>query len=261
MNRRSLILAAALSAAAAAPAAARVNMLEPWAPGLDFRIPKETWNHDVHMRAGFGQGSRDAFALGYLLYTPLSPDWLVGGGIDFLSVDGPMGDTESGLSDLSFGAKYKVPQAHLPASLEVIGEAGLTLPTGDADKGLGAGGLGFFGGGSLQGALAADVTGYAHLGLRIFLEGQDVDLGEVVEYAFGMKYRVDQEWTAAADVRGFNHARDEYMGVKGDKYQEIYLAPGAVYRPKTVPAEFLGTVLLGLSDDAYDFGLSFAAKF
>ena len=145
--------------------------------------------------------------------------------------------------------------------MEIIGEAGITLPTGDPDKFLGAGGFGLFGGGYIQGALAENVTPYAHLGLRLFMKGQDTDLGEVVEYAFGLKALVNSEWIATGDVRGYSHSGDEYRGFKGSGYDEVYLAPGAVFRPKSVQAEFLGTLLLGLTDESYDFGLQLAAKF
>jgi hypothetical protein len=244
----------------ALPAAARVNMLDPWAPGLDFLIPKDTWNHDVHVRMGSGMKNTDFSEAGYLLDTPLSPDWEVGGGLNLLSTNST-GKHESGLGDLGLGAKYKLPLGYLPPSLDLCGEAGLTLPTGNPKKGLGAGGLGLFGGGDFQGALADNVTGYSHLGLRVFTKGQDTLLGPVFEYMFGIKYLVDTEWIATTDVRAFNHGRDEYKGVKGKSYDEIYLAPGAYYRPKGVFAEFQGALLLGLTGDSYDFGLQLSAKF
>lgn len=244
----------------AAPAAARINMMEPWAPAPDFRIPKETWNHDTFLRAGFGRNDVDFFELGYLLAVPVSPDLEVGGGLSYLSVDGP-GGSESGFGDIPLGAKYKVPKENLPAGLEIIGEGGITLPTGDPDKFLGAGGFGLFAGGSIQGALAENVTPYAHLGFRFFMKGQDTDLGEVIEYAFGLKTLLNSEWIGTADVRGFSHGKDEYRGVEFSSYDEIYLAPGAIFRPKGVPAEFLGTLLLGLTDDSFDFGLQLGAKF
>lgn len=261
MKLNRFAVAAVVAVLAAAPAAARINMLEPWSPGLDTRIPKDVWNHDAHIRMGFGQHNRDLFELGYILTTTLSPDWEVGGGLNFLSVDGPMGGSESGFGDIPVGAKYRLPSGYLPQSMDAIGEAGITLPTGDADKGLGAGGLGLFFGGSLQGALAEDVTGFAHLGFRYYSKGQDTDLGEVIEYTFGGKYRITGEWIATADVRGFNHSGDEYRGVKGEGYNEIYLSPGAVYRPGRSHVEYLGNVLLGLTDDSYDFGMQFSAKF
>ena len=260
MKRSFIPFLCVLAVLCARTAAARINMLEPWSPGLDFVIPESTWNHDVHVRTGFGKRSADLFELGYLLSTPVSPDWEVGGGLNFLSLNRPS-RSESGLGDLALGAKYKTPRGILPPALELAGEAGLTLPTGDPDKGLGAGGLGLFAGGFFQGAMDNSVTGYSHLGVRAYTKGRQTDLGEVFEYAFGIKYLVDDEWIAAADVRGFNHGADKYKGVKGKRYQEIYLAPGAFYRPKRVPAEFLGTLLLGLTADSYDFGFQVSAKF
>ncbi len=259
MNRRlSLFLAAALALPGAA--FARINMLEPYSPGLDFRIPKDTWNHDAHLAMLFGNHSTDQYQLGYLLTTPVSPDWEVGGGLNLLSIHAP-GQTESGLGDLALGGKYKVPRGVLPPAIEIIGEGGLTLPTGDPDKGLGAGGLGIFGGGGLQGALADNVTAYSHLGLRLYTRGRQTKLGDVFEYSFGVKDRIDAEWIATVDVRGFDHGKDDHKGVKSKSYQEVYLAPGAIYRPNRTPVEFLGSLLLGLTGDSYDFGLQFSAKF
>jgi hypothetical protein len=244
----------------ARPSAARVNMLEPWSPGLDFTIPQTFWNHDVHMRSGFGKKGTDLFELGYVLTTPVSPDWEAGGGLNYQSLDTPAG-SESGLGDLFLGAKYKLPEGHLPQALQLCGEAGLTLPTGHADKGLGAGGVGLFLGGDFQGAMSDNVTGYTHLGFRVYSKGQDTHWGGIVEYALGVKYLIDGEWLATTDVRAFNHGRDEHKGIKSDGTEEIYLVPGAIYRPSRLPAEFLGSILLGLTGDSYDFGLQISAKF
>lgn len=260
MRHTRLVVAVFSAALCAAPAAARINMLEPWSPGLDTRIPKDSWNHDVHLRAGFGRHSQDFFELGYLLSTPLSPEWEVGGGLNFLSVDGP-GGSESGFGDILVGAKYRLPSGIVSKSLDIIGEGGITLPTGDGKKGLGAGGLGLFTGGSLQGAMADNVTGFAHLGFRYYMEGDDVNLGEVLEYAFGVKYLVNTEIIGVGEIKGFNHGGDEYMGFKGESYNEIYLAPGAVFRPKGSHFDVLGAILLGLTDDSFDFGLQASIKF
>jgi len=260
MKRWIVVFTLSVAALGARPAAARVNMLEPWSPGLDFTTPETFWNHDAHMRMGFGGRGTDLFELGYILTTPVSPDWEAGGGLNFLSLDTRAGH-KSGLGDISLGAKYKLPRGYIPPALELCGEAGLTLPTGNADKGLGAGGAGLFLGGDFQGAMSDNVTGYTHLGFRVFTKGQDTQLGGIVEYAFGIKYLVDSEWLASADVRGFNHGRDKHKGVKSDSYEEIYLAPGAVYRPHRLPAEFLGSILVGLTGESYDFGLQLSAKF
>jgi hypothetical protein len=261
MTRKSLsFLLPVLSVLIAGPAVARINMIEPYSPGLDFRIPKETWNHDAHAYMLFGRHSVDLYGLGYILTTPVSPDWEVGGGLDLMSVHAPS-TSESGLGDIRLGAKYKAPRGVLPPAFELFGEGGLTLPTGDPDKGLGAGGLGLFTGAGIQGALADNVTAYSHLGARVYTKGRDTRLGNVIEYSFGIKDRIDTEWIAAVDVRGFSHGKDEHKGFKFKSYDEVYLAPGVIYRPKTTPAEFDGTLLLGLTDDSFDFGLQFAAKF
>ena len=262
MRRWIVMFALCIAALGARPVAARVNMLEPWSPGLDFATPQTTWNHDVHMRTGFGgRRSTDLFELGYILTTPVSPDWEVGGGLNFLNLHNSSAFSGSGLSDLSLGAKYKLPRGYIPPALEVCGEAGLTLPTGNPDKGLGAGGAGIFAGGDFQGAMSDNVTGYAHLGFRAFTRGQDTQLGGIVEYTFGVKYLVDSEWLASTDVRGFDHGPDRRKGVRSDSYEEIYLAPGAVYRPHQLPAEFLGSILIGLTGPSYDLGLQLSAKF
>src|SRR5688572_18229585 len=203
--RKSILAAAFLLAGL--PLHARINMLEPWSPGLDLDIPKFTWNHGVNGRIGQnGYGSStDFYEAGYFITTPLSPDWEAGAALAYISVNRPSGfKDDSGFEDLAFGAKHRFSETLVRKPLEAIAEAGFTLPTGDEDNGIGAGGFSLFGGLGAQ-IPGQTLTGYAHLGLRLYTEGGDTRFGNVFSYMLGAKYVLDPEWTVTADIRGFNH--------------------------------------------------------
>jgi hypothetical protein len=90
---------------------ARVNGLEPWAPGFDANVTSPKWNHSVFAHvANSGAYGTDTTGLGYSLTTPYRDNWELSGtwGIKTLDSDGVFDD--SGLTDLSFGAKRKLPK-------------------------------------------------------------------------------------------------------------------------------------------------------
>ncbi len=243
------------------PLHARINLLEPWAPGVDFSIPVKEWTHGADLR--WGSAKSDLFQADYFLSRSLDQDWEVGGTLGYVSTSGGLnnGNGHSGFNDLTVAAQYKFPTAMSPGDMQLIGEGGISLPTGNPDNGIGAGGVGALLGWGMQVPVQA-VTGYAHLGLKFFTEGGDTKFGTVFSYILGAQYELEPELSLTLDLRGFNHGKDKINGVRfHETRQEVYLAPGALWHPAKMPLQFLGSFLIGLSDDAYDVGLMVGAKY
>ncbi|HOW28240.1 MAG TPA: hypothetical protein PK876_07040, partial [Elusimicrobiota bacterium] len=205
--------------------------------------------------------STDVIEFDYLLSRSLSKSLELGGGLGFLSTNPDQGNGHSGINDLTIAGKYRRPMGAESVSTTWIGEAGLSLPTGDSDNGLGAGGIGLLMGWGLETPLQL-VTGYAHLGVRLYTEGNDTQFGNVFSYTLGARYEMDPRWNLACDLRGFNRGKDKINKVRRTEgVQELYLAPGTEWSPEQFPAVLSGTLLLGLSRDAYNWGLVAGIKF
>lgn len=241
---------------------ARVNMLDPWAPGFDATISQKQWNTSTHLRIGSnGAGGTDMTELGVTVTTPLKADWEVGGSWGFRTLDSSGVRDDSGLTDIAFAAKRRLPGNIVPDPVKAVGEFGLTLPTGDSDHGIGAGGIGFLGNFGLTVPFNA-VRGYAQIGLTLFTEGRDTQWGNILNYSAGAMYPVSSEWMVSADLRVINHGRDKIDGVSlPDTVQEAYFAPGGVWKPTNGILETQGLLLIGLTGDAYDFGLQLGLRF
>lgn len=241
---------------------ARVNRLEPWAPGFDANVSSQKWNHAVFAHvANSGAYGTDTTGLGYSLTTPYGKNWELAGtwGIKTLDSEGVYDD--SGITDLSFGAKGKLPKEWMGDSLKGVGEFGVSIPTGDPDHGIGAGGFGFFGNVGMTAPLRA-VRGYAQLGMKLYTEGSNTQWGNTLSYSAGGMYSLGSEWMLSGDVRVLTHAKDKIDGVTlPDAVQEAYLAPGGVWHPADLPFETQGLLLIGLTGDSYDFGLQAGVRF
>ncbi len=246
----------------ALPVQARINMLEPWTPGMDFDIPKYSWNHNVNMRMGSDQKGIDLFELGYNVTTTVSPDWELGVALGWQSLNRPSPfKNDSGFNDLTFAGKYLFPEKSVLNIDTLTAEVGFSLPTGDPEGGLGAGGLGVFGGMGTQFPLGS-FTGYSQMGLRFFTEGSNTKWGNIFSFILGAQYEIDAEWQAMLDFRLFDHGRDKIDGVKMPyTIQEMYLAPGAIWNPKDLSFDVYAGFLLGLTDESYDYGFMMGAKF
>lgn len=249
-----------LTVVAFATAHARINHLEPWSPGYDAVQPDRTLSHALNVFVGNDAQGLDATEFSYTLTTPVSGNWELGGGLSYLSLDA-QGFSESGLTDIKLGAKYALDKGVLPAAWKGSLEAGLTLPTGDDDKGLGAGGFGIFGGGGMSFPIDA-VRGYLQAGYTVYTEGSDTKWGNTLRFIAGAEYVLTDEWLLTGDLRLFDHARDKINGFKStDAAKEAYLAPGVVWRPSDSPVRLQGTLLLGLTDDAFDLGFQVGLRF
>jgi hypothetical protein len=241
---------------------ARVNSLEPWAPGFDANVSSQKWNHAVFAHvANSGAYGTDTTGLGYSLTTPYGKNWELAGtwGIKTLDSDGVYDD--SGPTDLTFGFKRKLPKEWMGKLIKGVGEFGVSIPTGDPDDGIGAGGFGFFGNAGVTAPLRA-VRGYAQLGLKVYTEGSNTRWGNTLSYSAGGMYSLGSEWMVSGDIRVLTHAKDKIDGVTmPDAVQEAYLAPGGVWRPADLPFETQGLILIGLTGDSYDFGLQAGVRF
>lgn len=241
---------------------ARINILEPWTPGFDTSISSQKWNHSVFASvANSGAYGVDTTGLGYSLTMPYKKDWELAGAWGIKTVDSDGLYDDSGLTDLAFGAKRRLPKEWMGDLIKGVGEFGVSIPTGDPDHGIGAGGFGFFGNAGVTAPLRA-VRGYAQLGLKIYTEGSNTRWGNTLSYSAGGMYSLGAEWMLSGDVRVLTHAKDKIDGVRlPDAVQEAYLAPGGVWRPADLPFETQGLLLIGLTGDSYDFGLQAGVRF
>lgn len=261
MNARQVWMSLLILGTAPVPLRARLNTVEPWAPGFDTDLPTRQWNHAVNVRVGRGARGTDLTELSYALSLPSGDNWEVGGQWGYASLDGTGSRSDSGLNDLTLAAKYRWPTAAVPKPASAVAEFGLSLPTGDPDKGLGAGGFGFLAGGGFSYPIAS-LTGYARGEVGFHTEGSDTRWGRTLSFNVGGERRIDSEWTASADLRLVDHGRDKINGVRSpDKTTEVYLAPGGFWNPPNAPLALQGALLFGLTRDAYDFGLLIGARF
>jgi hypothetical protein len=254
---RNWSLTFALLISAAGPLPARVQLVEPWSPSIDTGTPERPWVHGATLRTGFN--GVDALELAYQLSHAPAPGWEVEGSLGYASIDGS-GRDDSGLNDLTVAAKHVLP-INLLREIVGTGEAGISLPTGDPDNGLGAGGVGLLFGWGME-APVQRVVGYAHFGFRAYTEGNDTHFGNVFSYVLGAAQTVKGDTRLSLDLRGFNRGKDKINGVRArNSLQELYLAPGGEWKASNLPAEFLGSLLIGLTDESYDIGILAGVKF
>ncbi|MBL8023259.1 MAG: hypothetical protein JNK54_03105 [Elusimicrobia bacterium] len=241
---------------------ARVNVLDPWAPGFDAVLSDKKWDVSPHLRIGSGgAGGTDLTEIGATVTMPLKNEWEMGAVWGFQTLDSSGVRDDSGVSDIAFAVKHRLPGNLFPDPLKAVGEFGVSLPTGDSDHGLGAGGIGLLGNAGLTLPLRA-VRGYAQIGLKLYSEGRDTRWGNALSYSAGAMYPLSEEVMLSADFRVINHGRDKIDGVKlPNTAQEAYLTSGGVWKPVNGTMEAQGLLLLGLTGDAYDFGLQLGLKF
>ena len=224
---------------------ARINILEPWYTGQDTSAGKaNTYDAQTVLKTG-NYFIEMPFLFSYAATSQLE----VGGSWGIKSVSG-----NTGINDMNLGIKYLLldGRAEKPA---VIGEASLSLPTGDHTKGLGAGGTEM----RLHWALQKDIeeiTGYFGIGLGMNSENSDkVKPGDVFYYHIGASTAYDKSTRIHGELKGFNHNHTKINGTSmQDSYQELYLAPGVNYiweKSRTVSA----SLLIGLTSKSSTLGL------
>ncbi|MBI4396160.1 MAG: transporter, partial [Elusimicrobia bacterium] len=244
----------------ASTALARVNGLEPWSPGVDFEFSRTAWTREAFLRTGSGA---DDFLEGDLAvrYVP-NPRWELEGKAGYIALDRLQPpENASGVNDFAFGAKYNLTPKSGRRSAKLIGEAGLTLPTGNSRRGLGSGGWGFSGGLGLRYPVQA-MHAYSYLGADLFSKGNKTHMGNIFRYVFGTEYPLRKKFSVTMDVRGALHGKDKIQGVRSkNAVQEIYFAPGAFWQPKKNLWRLQSTLLIGLSDESYDVGWMGGAQF
>jgi hypothetical protein len=239
------IAAACLMAALAAPSSARINIFEPWQPGLDTRIGTL---YSYQATAGLIRGER-------LLELPVSFSYTadqrmeVGGRWGIRSLAG-----ETGISDLLLGLKYQFLQETADQPY-IVGEAGVTLPTADEDAGLGTGTVGLQLDWELEKSIDP-VTTYFGLGIQLNSENSSKDRpGNIFSYRIGASYPYRDPWRLYGEFKGFNHGVSRVNGIEAaESYQELYLAPGVTYAysKRTLLS---GALLIGLTPESHKIGL------
>lgn len=240
-----------------APAAARVNLLEPWHPGVDNTVPP---TGTLTAQAAILRGE-------HLLEVPLSISY----GVDTpLEAGARWGirhvNDDTGISDLMIAVKYVVLTSPAHAAT-ILFEGGAQLPTGDSSSGVGTGAVDFLLNWTLTKNLKAetshDIDAYFGLGYTVTTENSDeLKRGNMFLYRLGAGWNYDQHVRLYGELKGLNHVHAKYAGSRVDdsSFQELYLAPGADLR--LIPSLPLSTaILFGLTPESHDVGLLISTVF
>lgn len=243
----------------ASPAWARVNVLSPWAPGVDFFLPRQR-GHEVDLRVGRDAHDVNLLEFSYQVISPVSPNWVLGVQLNFMNLDSssPFQD-DAGLGDMALALQASPPKGFFPKEVESLGEVALLLPTGDPHHGLGAGGPGIKCGGAL-GLPLGEMKGYLRLGLESYLAGQGTRWASAFSYVVGASAPSWRGYIFSADLRGRSRGADKISGVVQTDAKELYVALGAERKLKKSPATLLGNLLLGFGPDDYQAGILLGLK-
>ena len=162
--------------------------------------------------------------------------------------------SNTGFDDLILAAKYKMLEesSDTPA---ILGEAGLSLPTGSYSDGLGTGGLGFILCWEME-KMIKQTRGYFSLGMRMNSENPDkYRYGSVFFYTVGATRPYKHNLDLDLALKGFSHGNAKRDSTEiNNAYQELYLAPGVVYQ-MDAKTTFAGSLLIGLTSDSSSLGL------
>ncbi len=244
MNRRFAVAICAAVFFSLAPSEARINLFEPWQPGVDTSVGMP---YSCQPSAYFVSGERFFEIPAQFTYVS-GPGTEVGGRWGIRSVSG-----NTGISDLLIGMKYQF-TAKKGERPGIAGEAAVSLPTADYGRGLGTGAAALL----LNWALEKDVrnvTGYFSLDARLNAENSDrVQEGNMFSYRLGAGWPYRERWRFFGEIKGFNHGKTKIAGTApGSAFQELYLAPGMTYAwtpRRTVSA----ALLLGLTTRSSTLG-------
>jgi len=250
--KKSLLFCALIAIASAGTAFARINLLEPWHPGLDSAVGLPA---SYTLRGAVVSG-------GYGLEVPAEFDYVTAQKIE---VGGRWGLREHsgnvGLNDLMIGGKY-VFFDETDQSPSVLGEAAFSLPTGRFSDGLGTGSMDFLLHWASAKKLSEDYNGTFGLGIRLNSENSDkYSAGNVFFYHIGVSRRMEKDMTLYGELKGFNHGKSKLNTTEqDDDYQELYLAPGIDY---TLDSTWTlnGALLIGLTSRSDNLGLIVSTKF
>ncbi len=134
----------------------------------------------------------------------------------FPVIEPELGPSEAGVGDVVFGAKYRLLE-ETPAFPAVLAGLALRLPTGDEERGLGAGDPGV---GVVIAASKAigHVTFITNVGYTFEIAGRTLDAWTL---AGAVEYRVRPEWSLVAEaIATLPNSRDPHL---------IVVRAGAVY--------------------------------
>jgi hypothetical protein len=236
---------------------ARVNVFEPWHPGLDMVVGAP---HSSQLEARYIVGERFWEIPAEFTYVT-SRNIEVGGRWGLRSRVGNVG-----LGDLMLGGKYLFINETEEAP-GVAGELAVSLPTGKFSDELGTGSVDF-----LMQWLAKkkfrSVEGAFGLGMRFYSKNSDkYTAGDTFFYQLGISGAVKRsnlkEITAwYCELKGANHGNAKYDGttIGNSDYQELYLSPGAdivVQRSLKLNT----SLMIGLTEKSSDLGLLISTRF
>jgi len=231
----------------------RVNFLEVYKPGIDIELLKpNSYGLAMDVTIGTGGKPEDSFELPAIFTYGLAKRTELGMSLGIVSYA-----SETGISDLSIGAKYVFP-------IDIGFEFGFSLPTADYKKGLGTGGVGLTIDWFTKKKLN-NIYGDILLGYRINTENpEEVKYGNEFLYILGVEYPLQKYVDIFGELKGINHAPLKVDGknIKGSSYNELYIAPGVKYTADK-NFDFYSSLLFGLTDDSQDliFSIGLIYKF
>lgn len=259
------------------PLFARISLLSPWSL-QDRRITPEG---QVDQAASFQFGLNgvipsgaetdgDFFHFPYQISYGVWNRLEIGAGMGLQLSDRKSRSAQFGVTDLILASRYSFFEANRDARTPGLdAEIGFSLPTASFDRGLGTGALGFIFNWGL--VLPLDPA-RAHFGIgyRYNLENSDdVRVGSIFSYNGGVTLPIkawtsDPNWqnfSAVAELKGFNHARNKVRGEKvGPAPDELYLAPGFLWDiHEWFSLQY--SLLVGLTTDSSDFGMNLELRF
>jgi len=170
---------------------------------------------------------------------------------------------EAGMSDMKFSVKYNfkffdryslIVSDKEDLSAGISGEAGITLPTGDHTKGLGAGGVGIMLGWNIRQVFEKNILGFLGLSGEFnnheLIDESSRRSSRIFSYTAGARYLYNDDLTFIMELKGFNNYFSKAMPSSSDFYQELYLSPGVFYKGKNNLPITSASILIGLTPDA-----------
>lgn len=251
--KKHLLLPVLLTLAALASLCeARINVLEPWHPGLDLSAGAL---HSSALSPRFLWGER-------FLEIPVEYNYVtsqnieVGGRLGVMSRAGKVG-----INDLMLGGKYLFFK-ETGQSPAVTGEAAVSLPTGNFSDGLGTGSVDLLIH-WLAGKKFANLDGTFGLGMRFNSENSDkFSAGNVFFYHLGASQAYNPDLRIYCELKGATHGKGKYntAEIDGSNYNELYFAPGADYKLDN-KTTLNASLLIGMTSKSQDLGLLVSTKF
>lgn len=234
------------------PLSARINILEPWHPGLDLKVLSQ----NTYQLSGTFTAGEKFWEVPFQFAYGVGPRLETAGRWGLRTYDG-----NGGASDLLIGVKYLFTENSegLP---RIAGEFAFSLPTGDSKNNIGTGSVDMLVHWVAEKKIS-DVLGYFGLGIRLNAKNKDdYQHGNIFYYHVGAGYDYDESYKFFGEFKGMSHAKDKSGGndVLDSDFNEAYIAPGLEYL-MTAERKLTCALLFGLTNKSHDLGILMSFNF